>query len=323
VFESKTLRAQSSQTPQATSTESSMDIESLGLVLDDPSGYLRSDQMRLGQGEAIIGRICSTGYTGRLREETYFTFVLQQAGRYDVQISGRDYGMSSGSLLAFRPNERLTQVRPGKTGIRTCTTLQVPVAKINELAQAMEISNVVAFPRDGIALREEGGLTLGRILPQLADDLFLRPSAVLPQRVVLAITQLVDEQLSAMFAHNASISVTRRIFPAFHRVRQAEEFFHEHSDDPLSMLDVAKGLGVSLRSLQMAFNEVYQGLGPRDVLTKIRLEKARQRLLSADADVQVTKVAFDSGFFHLGRFAQSYARHFGQRPSETLARRRA
>jgi transcriptional regulator GlxA family with amidase domain len=30
----------------------------------------------------------------------------------------------------------------------------------------------------------------------------------------------------------------------------------------------------------------------------------------------------DCGFFHLGRFAQAYARAYGERPSETLARRR-
>ena len=53
------------------------------------------------------------------------------------------------------------------------------------------------------------------------------------------------------------------------------------SDEPLSVLDIANALGVSLRSLQLAFAEVYGGLTPRDVLNGIRLEKARTRLLAA------------------------------------------
>jgi transcriptional regulator GlxA family with amidase domain len=55
----------------------------------------------------------------------------------------------------------------------------------------------------------------------------------------------------------------------------------------------------------------------------MRLEKARQRLIAANGEGQVTTIALDSGFHHLSRFAHAYARTFGERPSETLARRRA
>ena len=81
-----------------------------------------------------------------MRDHAYFTFVLQHVGRYDVRIfSGRDYGMSPGNLLAFRPNERQTQVRIGKAGFRAAATLQVPIARMNALAQAMETTAEVAF----------------------------------------------------------------------------------------------------------------------------------------------------------------------------------
>jgi transcriptional regulator GlxA family with amidase domain len=97
---------------------------------------------------------------------------------------------------------------------------------------------------------------------------------------------------------------------------------HDQSDEPMSIRNIAQSMGVGLRSLQLAFAEVYGGLGPRDYLNRIRLDKARQRLLAAHGDCQVTKIALDSGFFHLGRFAQTYARTFGERPSQTLARSR-
>ena len=47
------------------------------------------------------------------------------------------------------------------------------------------------------------------------------------------------------------------------------------------------------------------------------------RRSAANGDGQVTMIALDSGFYHLSRFVQAYARAFGERPSETLARRRA
>jgi transcriptional regulator GlxA family with amidase domain len=88
------------------------------------------------------------------------------------------------------------------------------------------------------------------------------------------------------------------------------------------MRELAQSLGISLRSLQLAFQEVH-GHGPREALNRIRLEKARQRLLAAREEGRVTAIALESGFSHLSRFAQSYAQAFGERPSETLLRRRA
>ena len=89
------------------------------------------------------------------------------------------------------------------------------------------------------------------------------------------------------------------------------------------MAKLAESLGVSLRSLQMAFAAAYGGCSPRAILNRIRPEKARARLLASPQDGQVTTIAMDSGFFHLGRFSQAYARAYGEKPSETLARRRA
>jgi AraC-like DNA-binding protein len=299
------------------------DPRSFGLIMNDPGGYLRIEQAMLGPEDAVISRLSSTGYRGSLRDDAFFTFVLQREGRYVVRIAGRDHGMSPGSLLAFRPNERQAQVWTGKTGLRAATTLQLPVARMNALAQAMETSAEAAFPHDGITLTGDGGANLARILPQLADDLFLRPSTPLPPRVSKEIRYLIDEVLCELIGRTVEQRSSRRIFPAFHRVRQAEEMMDAGSDDPLSVLEIAQALGVSLRSLQLAFAEVHDGQSPRDVLNRMRLEKARQRLLAANGDGQVTTIALDSGFYHLSRFAQSYARAFGERPSETLARRRA
>lgn len=323
MFENNAFKEQQIQILTGGTSASAQDSNQFGLRFDEPEGYLRLERITLGQDDAIVSRVRATSYSGEMRDDAYFTFVMQRAGRYDIQISGQDYGMSAGSLMAFRPNERRTRVRAGKTGERAAATLQVPIARMHRLAHSMETSTKVLFPRDGVALGGQGGLTLARVLPQLADDLFLRPGAAVPARVVQGVRHLIDEVLCEMMGKALQELSSRRVFPAFHRVRQAEDMMHAHSDEPMSILQVAERLDVSLRSLQLAFAEVHDGLSPRDVLNRIRLEKARQRLLRADAAAQVTTVAMDSGFFHLGRFSQAYARAFGEKPSETLARRRA
>lgn len=317
-----TLTAQSIQFQRDAASGVTKDTERLGMTLDDPTGYLQVEECALRDRDVVISRLRSTGYRGRWRDDTYFTFVLQDLGRYDLHIAGQDYSMSHGTLLAFRPNERETRIRPGKNGIRAAITLQVPIARMTALLQGLETSPEAAFPTDGLALHGDRGKTLARLLPQLAEDIFRR-TGPLPLRVEQAIKLLIDEILCEMIGQRVEVPASRKLFPAFHRVRQAEDLMQAHSDEPISMAKLAEGLGVSLRSLQLAFAEVYGGCSPRDILNRIRLEKARARLLASPQDGQVTTIAMDSGFFHLGRFSQAYARAYGEKPSETLARRRA
>ena len=106
------------------------------------------------------------------------------------------------------------------------------------------------------------------------------------------------------------------------RVRGAAELLRQRADEPVSIAALAEEIGVGLRSLQMSFREVH-GQAPREFLGRIRLERARERLLAADPSEQVTTIALDCGFSHLSRFAEAYRQAFGERPSETLRRRRA
>ena len=58
------------------------------------------------------------------------------------------------------------------------------------------------------------------------------------------------------------------------------------------------------------------------LLRRVRLARARADLEAPGRNTSVTNVAYDCGFSHLGRFAQEYARRFGESPSETLRRAR-
>ena len=87
-----------------------------------------------------------------------------------------------------------------------------------------------------------------------------------------------------------------------------------------TIVDICQEFGVSERALQYAFQS-YVAMSPLVYLRRCRLNRVRAVLSRpASAETTVTEVATRFGFFHLGKFAQSYRRHFGETPSTTLAR---
>lgn len=105
-------------------------------------------------------------------------------------------------------------------------------------------------------------------------------------------------------------------------VDRAVHHMHDRCDDlSLTVLDVARGLGVSLRTLQLAFQRD-RDESPSACLRDIRLRQVRTKLQHGSSGDTVTDLALAHGFFHLGRFAQHYRQRFGESPSATLRRRR-
>lgn len=119
--------------------------------------------------------------------------------------------------------------------------------------------------------------------------------------------------------HNYSDSIGTRIEPAAPRsIRMAIEACETNPDEPLTVTDMARVAGVSIRSLQDGFKK-YVGMSPTDYLRDVRLRRVREDLLSEHAlHISISEIAFSWGFTHLGRFAKSYQERFGELPSETV-----
>jgi len=97
-----------------------------------------------------------------------------------------------------------------------------------------------------------------------------------------------------------------------------EEHFMAAEELPVSLADLCAAAGVSKSTLYMAFHQVC-GRPPLEYFQKRRLTRARLRLLKASPQRgAVKRVALDTGFTELGRFAADYRRLFGEPPSATL-----
>jgi len=121
--------------------------------------------------------------------------------------------------------------------------------------------------------------------------------------------------------HNYSNSIGSRVEPAAPRsVRMAIQACEASPQEPLTVTDMARTAGVSIRSLQDGFKR-YVGMSPTEYLRDVRLNRVREDLLSERAlHTSIADIAFSWGFTHLGRFAKTYHERFGELPSETLRR---
>ncbi len=101
-------------------------------------------------------------------------------------------------------------------------------------------------------------------------------------------------------------------------VSRAQDYMREHVEEPLTVEDLCRVLGVSRRTLQYSFQEVLQ-LNPVSYLRAMRLNGVRRMLKGADPlRDTVQDIAARWGFWHLSHFANDYRRMFGELPSETL-----
>lgn len=109
--------------------------------------------------------------------------------------------------------------------------------------------------------------------------------------------------------------------PKANVVRRAEAWLDSNPDQSVHVVDLCRALRLPLRSVQRAFHETL-GIGPANYLRHYRLHSVRQTLLHCDPTAaKVSDIAFDHGFWELGRFAGVYRATYGERPSDTLRRR--
>lgn len=105
-------------------------------------------------------------------------------------------------------------------------------------------------------------------------------------------------------------------------LRRAESFMRARLGDPLTVPEIARAAGVSLRGLQLLYQRRI-GSTPLLHLRSLRVAAARGELERAPHASTVSAVARRFGYTNVGRFGAHYRAAFDESPSATLQRRRA
>jgi AraC-like DNA-binding protein len=135
-------------------------------------------------------------------------------------------------------------------------------------------------------------------------------SQCLLQALMIALLETVPHNYSAQLQRPASPAIPRQL-------KRAMEYMHANAGADIRMADIARETGVSVRSLQAAFQQ-FKNTTPLGYLRSIRLQGARKTLVDSGHSRLVADIARDWGFSHMGRFAALYYQSFGEMPSETV-----
>jgi AraC-like DNA-binding protein len=159
-----------------------------------------------------------------------------------------------------------------------------------------------------------------RSLVHYLNDCASHPFDAAQYRLMVAqIEQLVVSTLVGAQPHDMPESTSARCTAVLPRhVRRVQDFLRENAAEPVTADQMALVAGVSLRSLYAGFRE-YCGVSPMQYLRTLRLDGARQTLLS-EPDCNISSIAMRWGFGHLGRFSMEYKQRFGESPSQSLRR---
>lgn len=133
-------------------------------------------------------------------------------------------------------------------------------------------------------------------------------------------------QNSLMEALDEALVVPGFVRPRFgsyesHRrlVSRLDDVCRQFPAAPLYSEDLARGVGVSVRTLQTSVQAVH-GVSLHHYLRLKRLWAVRCQLGTGVPGVTIKAVALANGFWHMGELSKLYRGTFGELPSETLRR---
>jgi len=127
------------------------------------------------------------------------------------------------------------------------------------------------------------------------------------------------KQLLHTIENHLDTSKTKSIRLRDKAFSKAKKYILEHPTDPITVQRLARGIGISERTLEFAFLERF-GVGPKAILRSIRLSGVHKDLKLTDGGgTMVSDIATRWGFWHMGQFGIDYKKMFGELPSKTLS----
>ena len=253
--------------------------------------------------------------------ETFYLMHIPLAGRATLRAAGHQFHLRPGVAAIVSPTHTVST-----TWNADCRQLML---KIERKSLEGLLSNVIFQPIERplefpvlFDLTAGLGASFYGMIRHLADEL-AHNEAVVKSRLVCAQleqTLLMLILCGAQHSYRDALEATSRSVCPKHVVK-AYQYMVANARENITVADLARVTGVSGRALYEGFRR-FKGSSPIACLRAIRMQAVRKELLEGGDCGDVTHLAARWGFTHLGRFASSYQKIFGEKPSQTLRRRR-
>lgn len=261
--------------------------------------------------------LCQISYGSRVRVtspalETLFHLQILLRGHCLWRGRGEEHYFTPGELLLINPDDPVDL-----TYSDDCEKfiVKLPAAFIDKACS----ENQWRHPGEGVRfaprhrLEElDGFVSLISLVCQEAEA-----EQTIPQ-VQEHFAKIIASKLLGLPGSNVSREPLGGACPSFERL---VEFIDNNLKQDISLEQLAELAHMSARSLYALFDK-HAGTTPKHYIRQRKLETIHARLSDPRASVRnVTEVALDYGFLHLGRFSECYKSTFGELPSDTLRRR--
>ena len=134
--------------------------------------------------------------------------------------------------------------------------------------------------------------------------------------------QRLCDEISCYIFNILDLSEENRLTLSFRKharlVQGIETWLMDTDPEDYSVNELCRAFHINERTLRRIITKWY-GVSPQQYLLANRLNAVRKELYrGCSSKAIITNVANRWGFWHMGRFALHYRRHFGELPSETL-----
>ncbi len=260
-------------------------------------------------GGVTLGDIVTDGYEAETATSR-LTVSLPITGRNSFHAGGSQFDAAGSDALLIQPGTRKSAKRADGAG-RSHTLSAIVPAPSKPARKGARLPAVMQVGHMAETRSLRGFLIYVFSELRTADTPLRRPgaSASIEAMVIDLVYALCDAPTPLAASDNSAAA----------RVRAACDFMLAHTNEALTVQQIADAVGIGPRQLQSAFRDI-MGMSPREKLTEIRLEHVHSKLTAPEPGTTVTNAALDCGFIHLGRFAATYRRRYGESPSETLRR---
>lgn len=279
----------------------------------------------LSLGKASINRLCY-GADVSIEPDRLDDFLLVQMPlRGSAQIRCGDQHITSSPATAsvITPSLPLHMRWQGQ-----CDQLIIRLER-SALEAACSAQLGYALPRPiefqlGMDLHSQYGAGWKALVEFLAFSPFAADTSRHPL-IARQVEHLLVTTLLAQHPHSYTQVLARPVAtPPKPYVQRAQDYILAHYGEPITIDTLARHSAIGARSLHKGFQQ-HAGISPMAFLRLVRLQKVREELLrSRDLPeaANITRVALDAGFTHLGHFTQAYRAQFGETPTQTASPRK-
>lgn len=283
-----------------------------------PGWHLSTNAFQLGAVTLVASR--SGGYTIELVPDQHVRICLPLRGDLTLEARSAEMdglGRSEGFITAYSSGRMIFQP---KSAVVLVTAECAPTAEAMRLLDCEMDPSVLADRFAGVSSAALIGPFRRTVMHALREIDDTPVPVTRLKRFRNAKGEVLLLNMAALLAGTVR-TVEERRAPHSRVLRRACDYIESAAPDEFSFADLAAHAGTSLRTVQLAFRREL-GTTVSAHVRQRRLAAARALLLQAPPSHSVSSVAEQLGFYHLGRFSAEYRRAFGERPSDTVRRRR-